>query len=77
MEKVKKEHAVVTILKNCGLTLTGIGAKYGYSRASMSKALRVPHQAIETIISREIGMPVSELFPERYEDGFPNYLKRG
>jgi lambda repressor-like predicted transcriptional regulator len=70
------EHYVVTILKRRGMTLTQIGKKWGYSKASMSKALRVPHQAIETILAKETGLSLDELFPGRYIDGFPVYLKK-
>jgi lambda repressor-like predicted transcriptional regulator len=42
----------------------------------MSKALRVPHQAIETILAKETGLSLDELFPGRYIDGFPVYLKK-
>lgn len=70
------EHHVVTILKQRGMTLTQIGKKWGYSKASMSKALRVPHQAIETILARETGLSLDVLFPGRYVDGFPVYLTK-
>lgn len=55
-----------------GYTLTGLSASWGYHRSAISTALAKQWPELEARIADVIGVPASEIWPDRYQaNGLP------
>lgn len=66
-------HAILAEVRRRGSTLTEISRQAGEPRDTASVALRQGYPKGERIISEFLGVPVEELWPERY----PNRSQTG
>ena len=53
-------------IRKSGTTLSALSLQHGYSVGVMRRALKHPHRQAERIIADHLGVPVQELWPDRY-----------
>lgn len=59
-------HAILAAIKRRYGSLTGLAARYDTDRRHLTVALNRPYLKAETVISKGLDVPASELWPERY-----------
>lgn len=65
-------------IRKCGVTLTELGRRHGYSERAVSVALRQRWPAVEAIIAAFIGVEPQVLWPDRYDpEGRPLTSRNG
>ncbi len=62
-----KIHEIKYLLGKKGLKFVDIDKQFGLREGSICLAIAKPHKAGEKALSEAIGIPVHELFPERYD----------
>ncbi|PZU43893.1 MAG: hypothetical protein DI566_13300 [Microbacterium sp.] len=74
--QVWDRHAILAEVRRRGLTLTGIAVAAGLYDAACRQALNGGSLKGAQAISNAIGVPVSELFPDRYTSRRPAHQDR-
>ncbi len=59
-------HAILAAIKRRYGSLTGLADRYKTDRRHLTVALKRPYLKAERIISKALGVPASELWPDRY-----------
>lgn len=60
-------HAIVAAVRRNGLTLRALAVQHGLSAQACSTALIMPCPAADRAIAECIGVPLHELWPDRYD----------
>jgi len=77
-DPIKRRAWVIYQLKLQGLNLTSLARETGVSQPALSAALLSPSSDLEEVIAAAVGVPVKELFPERFAaNGRRLHLVRG
>jgi Ner family transcriptional regulator len=69
-------HAILAAIKRRYGSLTGLAERYETDRRHLTVALRRPYLKAEGIIAKALGVPASELWPDRYGDAASARRKR-
>lgn len=75
-EKVWDRHAIKAEIERKGYTLTSVAAKYGMPSQTVRNALDKPSRSGELAIAKFLGVPVHQLFPERWTANNKRICKR-
>lgn len=59
-------HAILAAIKRRYGSLTGLADRYKTDRRHLTVALKRPYLKAEKIISKALGVPANELWPDRY-----------
>ena len=65
-EKVWDRHAIKAEIERKGHTLTSIATAFGMPAQTVRNALDKPSRSGELAIAKFLGMPVHQLFPDRW-----------
>jgi len=69
----KRAAWVIYQLGLTGRSIASVARDNGVKRQTLGTALRSPYPHMEALLAEALGVPVIELFPERYDaDGLPN-----
>lgn len=76
-DPAKRRAWVVYQLRLQGRSLASVAREMGVNRSAPGHALRSPYPRMERAIAEAVGVPVHELFPERYDPSGERLIRMG